>query len=135
MRKLFKTNLRCGACVAKIAPIFDADPAIKHWSADIDSHDKVLTVEGESVEPRHIADLLAQAGYQSFGEIAGPAPAGSGEPETTYFPLLLILLYLLAVIGVIEWSLGGFVWGRAMTHFMAGFFLVFSFFKLLNLSG
>src|SRR5262249_5779920 len=45
-----------------------------------------------------------------------------------------ILLYLLAVVGVIEWSHGGFVWERAMTHFMAGFFLAFSFFKLLNLS-
>jgi Methylamine utilisation protein MauE len=134
MRKLFKTNLRCGACVAKIAPILDADPAVKQWSADIDSPDKVLTIEGDSIDSRHVADLLAQAGYQTLGEIATPAPTVSAEPETTNFPLLLILLYLLAVIGVIEWSLGGFVWERAMTHFMAGFFLVFSFFKLLNLS-
>jgi hypothetical protein len=30
---------------------------------------------------------------------------------------------------------GEFAWMRWMNHFMAGFFLVFSFFKLLNLKG
>ena len=34
-----------------------------------------------------------------------------------------------------EWMQGDFVWMRWMNHFMAGFFLVFSFFKLLNLKG
>jgi hypothetical protein len=132
MRKQFKTNLRCSGCVATIAPIFDADPAVKHWSADTDSPDKVLTVEGESVDPQHIVQLLAQAGYQSLGEIAESGSAAPAEKPVTYFPLALILAYLIGVVLIIEWSFGTFVWSRAMTHFMAGFFLVFSFFKLLD---
>jgi len=132
MRKLFRTNLRCGACVQTIAPIFDADPAVKHWAAEVESPDKVLTVEGDIVDPAHVDELLKRAGYQSLGEIATPAPASAAEPPTSYFPLLVILLYLLGVVAVIEWSLGTFVWSRAMMHFMSGFFLVFSFFKLLD---
>lgn len=136
MRKQFRTNLRCAACVAKIAPIFDGDPAIRSWSADVASPDKLLTVDGDAVDPVHVGELLQQAGYKSLGEIetAASPPAVHEEPKASYFPLLLILLYLLATVAVFEWSQGRFDGSRAMRHFMAGFFLVFSFFKLLNLS-
>jgi copper chaperone CopZ len=50
----------------------------------------------------------------------------------TYQPLLLIIAYIAGVTVLIE-TQQGFDAARAMRHFMAGFFLVFSFFKLLNL--
>ncbi len=53
----------------------------------------------------------------------------------TYYPLILISAYLLGIVGVIELNSGQWNEMRAMTHFMGGFFLVFSFFKLLNLQG
>jgi hypothetical protein len=59
--------------------------------------------------------------------------ASTSEPPTSYFPLLLILGYLLGAVGIYEVASGSFNAMRAMNHFMAGFFLVFSFFKLLNL--
>lgn len=133
MQKRFKTNLRCGACVARIQPIFDADPATRSWSADVASPDKTLTVEGDIVDAAHVHQLLAQAGYQSLGEIAtAPPPPIANEQPATYFPLFLILAYLLLAVGAFEWSQGAWDWMRAMNHFMAGFFLVFSFFKLLD---
>jgi hypothetical protein len=49
----------------------------------------------------------------------------------TYKPILLIFLYILAVSMIT----GGANWPTWMNHFMAGFFLVFSFFKLLDLHG
>lgn len=52
-----------------------------------------------------------------------------------YKPVLLIFAYITGITLLIEWMLGGFLWMRWMNHFMAGFFLVFSFFKLLNLKG
>jgi hypothetical protein len=134
MTKQFKTNLRCQACVATIKPLFDGDPTIKRWSADTSNSDKVLTVEGDAVDSRRVAQLLEKAGYQSLGEVIAPSPPTLTEPPVSYFPLLLILAYLLGVVGLIEWTLGGFDLNRAMMHFMSGFFLVFSFFKLLNLS-
>jgi hypothetical protein len=38
-------------------------------------------------------------------------------------------------VGLLEYAAGGFDWSRAMRHFMGGFFLAFSFFKLLDVAG
>jgi hypothetical protein len=127
--------LRCEACVAKIAPILDSDPVIHSWKADVASPEKLLTITGDVVDPAHVNKLLLQAGYRALGEVAPreqPESQTVSEPPTSYFPLLLILMYLLAGVAVFEWSAGSFDWTRAMRHFMAGFFLVFSFFKLLD---
>lgn len=132
-----KTNLRCGACVQSIRPLLDAEPGVKHWSADVSVPDKVLTVEGDGVSVATVDGLLRQKGYQVLGEVPVEAPPrspapGPAEPKTSYYPLVLILLYLLGAVGLAEVAAGGFDGMRAMTHFMAGFFLVFSFFKLLD---
>lgn len=135
-----KTNLRCGACVESIRPLLDAAPGVAHWSADVTSPEKLLTVEGDGVSPGRVDELLRQKGYRVLGELptaAPPAPPGlppDAGPRQSYFPLLLILGYILGATGLVEAASGGFDGMRAMNHFMAGFFLVFSFFKLLNLS-
>jgi hypothetical protein len=54
---------------------------------------------------------------------------------TTYRPLLLILAYLVAASILVQLpqnGLDGVRWHETMRYFMAGFFLVFSFFKLLD---
>ncbi len=53
----------------------------------------------------------------------------------TYKPILLIFFYITAVTVLVQFSNQQFDWMQAMRHFMAGFFLVFSFFKMLNLKG
>jgi len=53
----------------------------------------------------------------------------------TYKPILLIFGYILGITLLVEYINGSFDWMHWMSHFMAGFFLVFSFFKLLNLKG
>lgn len=133
-----KTNLRCGACVKSIQPLFDAEPGIVRWDADVSTPDKVLTVEGPDVTAARVGQLLRQKGYEAVGEVTANVPTSTAgiqpviEPKTSYFPLVLILLYLLGAVGLAEVAAGGFDAARAMRHFMAGFFLVFSFFKLLD---
>lgn len=132
----FSTNLRCEGCVAALKPVLDAAPGIKSWSADVSSPDKIVTIESDNkLAFDAVNALLNKAGYQAKAEVAQPSlPIINDEPPTSYYPLLLILLYLLGIVAAIEWAQGTFHWERAMRHFMAGFFLVFSFFKLLNLS-
>jgi hypothetical protein len=137
-----KTDLRCGACVESIRPLFDAEPGVKHWSADVSTPDKLLTVEGNDVSAKRVGELLNAKGYHILGEPAVSAArvettqaadaAGSPEPKTSYYPLLLILLFLIGGTALVEVGAGAFDPMRAMRHFMAGFFLVFGFFKLLN---
>lgn len=52
---------------------------------------------------------------------------------STYKPILLIFMYILGVTLVIQVINNQFDTMQWMRHFMAGFFLVFSFFKMLNL--
>jgi hypothetical protein len=166
-----KTDLRCGACVESIRPLFDAEPGVNSWTADVSTPDKLLTVEGNGISATRVGELLNAKGYRVVGEVPANTPhpvasqptsptrgevsnttsplvgevvgaAGSGgwgvsrtaaEPKTSYYPLLLILLFLLGGTALLEVGAGGEFEGmRAMRHFMAGFFLVFGFFKLLN---
>lgn len=53
----------------------------------------------------------------------------------TYKPLFLIVLYILGTCLVVQYPFDNFSGSLLMRHFMAGFFLVFSFFKLLHLKG
>ena len=53
----------------------------------------------------------------------------------TYKPILLIFFYISLITVLIQTTHHHFDYMQAMQHFMAGFFLVFSFFKMLNLKG
>ncbi len=53
----------------------------------------------------------------------------------TYKPLLLVFAYILLVTFAVEYIAGQFELHRFMPNFMASFFLVFSFFKMLDLAG
>jgi hypothetical protein len=138
-----QTTLRCAACIEAITPLLDAEPTIEKWSADVSTPDKVLTVEGDGVTISRVTDLLDQKGYRVIRSLpeeqraSRPIPATTNNSEqqspTSYYPLVLILLYLVGVVAVTEIIAPGFELQRSMRHFMAGFFLVFSFFKLLDL--
>ena len=136
MKRIFKTNLRCSGCVQTIAPLLDGDSKIMSWNANVESPDRLLTVEGDLVSRSHVENLLGKAGYQVLDEVTAAPPVASTAPaeKTSLFPLLLIVGYILGVVLLVELAAGSFDGPRATTNFMAGFFLVFSFFKLLDLT-
>jgi copper chaperone CopZ len=141
----YRTNLNCGSCVAAVKPHLDNDPTIRRWSVDTADPNKVLTVEGEDVAREQVERDVASAGFKVLGQIEEHDPdthAVAAAPVTddnsflaTYRPLLLVFAYLIGIVALVEFTTGRFEWMRAMANFMGGFFLVFSFFKLLNLRG
>jgi copper chaperone CopZ len=137
----YQTNLNCGACVAAVKPHLDGDPAIRRWSVDTVDPNKVLTVEGDGVSPEAVERHVADAGFKVLGpfdQAVAPTQTASAEVPAsleTYRPLLLVLGYLIGIVALVEIGAGQFDWMRAMANFMGGFFLAFSFFKLLNLRG
>lgn len=52
-----------------------------------------------------------------------------------YKPILLIFFYITLLTFLVQFANDRFDAMQGMRHFMAGFFLVFSFFKILNLKG
>jgi len=130
-----RTNLRCAGCLDAIRPHLNALPGIKSWNVDLERTDKPLTVEGENTDSDQVRTAMKKAGYELLGEVKEESTPSISEPKPSYYPLVMILVYLLLAAPAAELALGSFDWMRAMRHFMAGFFLIFSFFKLLDLRG
>ena len=61
------TNMHCGSCVAKIEKVFNTEPKIHHWKADVTVPDKPVTVHGDITEDE-VAALIQQAGFSVNGE-------------------------------------------------------------------
>lgn len=141
----YRTNLNCGSCVAAVKPYLDNNPAIRRWAVDTADPNKVLTVEGDDLSAGAVERDVASAGFKVLGKIEEAAPTHDNlhtpdatEPKsflTTYRPLLLVFAYLIGIVALVEFTAGRFDWMRAMANFMGGFFVAFSFFKLLNLRG
>ncbi|MBM4072526.1 MAG: copper chaperone [Planctomycetes bacterium] len=141
----YKTNLNCGSCVAAVKPYLDKDSAIRRWYVDTADPNKVLTIEGDNVSAEAVERDVANAGFKVLGKIENAAPthedhhaADAAEGKSfleTYRPLVLVFAYLIGVVALVEITAGQFESMRAMLNFMGGFFIVFSFFKLLNLRG
>lgn len=58
----FKTNIKCGGCVAAVTPFLNGDENVEKWSVDLESADRVLKVE-TSHSPEEIEQLVKKAGY------------------------------------------------------------------------
>lgn len=58
----FKTNIKCTGCLAQVGPVLNETAGENHWKVDLDSSDKILTVEGDLQESEIIA-AVKKAGY------------------------------------------------------------------------
>lgn len=61
----FKTNIKCGGCVAQVTPHLNAVEGIQNWQVDTANPAKILTVEFEGVEPRRIVEAVQTAGFKA----------------------------------------------------------------------
>ena len=58
----FKTNIKCGGCVAGVTPFLNGDENVENWTVDLESADRVLKVE-TTHSPEEISELIKKAGY------------------------------------------------------------------------
>jgi copper chaperone len=62
----FKTNIKCGNCVATVTPFLNGIPEIQDWEVDIKSPDKTLTVSATTeLQATKVISELNKAGYQA----------------------------------------------------------------------
>jgi copper chaperone CopZ len=124
------SGMHCGSCVAKV------EKTLKAYAGNV----IVSLKPPQAILDNSQADLatlntaLAAVGSYQLAAIASKPEDTPKSWLSTYQPLLLILVYLLLVTTAIQLSLAQFDGMLWMRHFMAGFFLVFSFFKLLKLT-
>jgi copper chaperone len=60
----FKTNIKCGGCIVAVTPFLDGDQEIEKWQVDLESADRLLTVQ-TSHSANEVSDLLKKAGYNA----------------------------------------------------------------------
>lgn len=127
------TGMTCGSCEAKVKSSLLMLPNVTDVEVSKEKESATITME------KHIALSTFQNALDRKYSITATEHYETAEQAkswlATYKPVLLIFAYITGITLLFEWANGSFLWMRWMNHFMAGFFLVFSFFKLLNLKG
>ena len=129
-------GMHCGSCINKVTnaltPFAETvsvslNPPVaklKNTTASIAQINKALASTGDYKASKLIVTNITEA----------PVITNDKKPWlATYQPLFLIVGYILMTTLALNLAQASFNTERWMMHFMAGFFLVFSFFKMLNI--
>jgi copper chaperone CopZ len=136
------SGMTCGGCQAKVQGLLSKVRGVKNVMIDLSKGQAAIDMDSH-LGTSELADALKDYPKYQITEsnhsyhdsfINSPKEETKSWIET-YKPILLIFGYIVGVTILIEVVDGTFIWHRWMSDFMAGFFLVFSFFKLLNLKG
>ena len=126
--------MTCGGCENKVKSNLLVLPDVTAVEVSKDANSATIYMD------KHISlDTLQQAlgGTESKYQIAATAHNEALEETKswieTYKPILLIFGYVTAISLVFSWQDDAINFMTFMRLFMAGFFLTFSFFKMLNL--
>ena len=128
-------GISCASCIQKISTVLTNELS----ATNIKFSKNNSIIEFEIVLPTDVKQLnisLATIGNYSVSELSEDntqAVPTNHEDKPSYKPIYMIFAYLVLVNLVI--SANNMQLGSFMANFMASFFLVFSFFKLLDLEG
>lgn len=131
------SGITCEGCVSKVKSLLEKIPGVTASTVGLDGKVEVTM-------NHHVATAELQAAMRDYPkyqlvEVPHIAPSAILADEEgkrtfweTYKPIMLVFGYILGATLLVEATTGAFDWMRWMRHFMAGFFLVFSFFKMLD---
>lgn len=132
------TGMTCGSCVAKVKNALLKVGDVTAAEIQLQEPQGTITLQNH-IPTKTLQEALTKAGNYAITSADGGMTNIAEEDNRTwletYKPILLIFGYLLGITLLVEYINGAFSLMRWMNNFMAGFFLVFSFFKLLNLKG
>lgn len=133
------SGMHCQSCVGKITTALKRLVGVE--SVEVSLQPPMARLRSDlPVSPGEIDAAVRSAGDYKVAEAVQPvpmpaAPAVDEAERDSFYPLLLIVGYIAGTVAVVAWSNGSFTLPTLMGGFMGGFFLVFSFFKLLDLRG
>lgn len=59
----FKTNINCSNCVRAVTNFLNDVELIQEWQVDTENPDKILVVNGNSLQANLIIDAVEEAGF------------------------------------------------------------------------
>lgn len=127
------TGMTCSSCEAKVKSALLTIENVTNVTVSKDLENATITMD------KHIALSDLQKVLDNKYQITAINHNEMAEQTKSWFetykPILLIFFYILLVTTLLQTQNTKFDFMQAMRHFMSGFFLIFSFFKLLNLKG
>lgn len=134
MKTLGVSGMSCNGCRTKVENFLNQLEGVEA-TVDLTSETAHLKSKNYSLESWN--ESLASLGDYRLSElqIQPEEKIEKVSKLSTYYPLLLILCFLLIAVGIQQWNLKTINWAEAMTLFMGLFFMIFSFFKLLDIKG
>lgn len=129
-------GLSCASCVDKITTRLLRHPDITEAQVTLDPPQAQISSR-KALSDETINEWLKPLGKYRVSAATQEVPASELPQKSaqTYRPLLILLAYLLLVIAAVGVMQGHLDLPMAMRLFMGGFFVAFSFFKMLDLRG
>lgn len=127
------TGMTCGSCEANVKSNLLIVPGVTGVEVSRENQSATISMD------KHIPlSAFQQALPEKYKITAGDHSEAAKQAKSwlaTYKPILLIFGYVTAVAVIAATRHGGFNLMTGMNTFMAGFFLTFSFFKMLDVKG
>lgn len=125
------TGMTCTSCEVKVKSALLLVNNVTEVEVSKEDNSATVTMD------KHVALSELQNALESKYKIS-PIHHSEAVEQTkswfsTYKPILIIFIYISGITILLQASNNQFDAMQWMRHFMAGFFLVFSFFKMLNL--
>lgn len=137
IKKYLIEGMTCGSCVSKVKQSLEGLSEVEKADIQLEAPQGKLKLSS----PVNIKTLQEAIGHYNIQEVIEEPlikEVATESPEktlTTYKPLLLIIGFITGGTLLVQYPFDDFSGMLWMRHFMAGFFLVFAFFKLLNIEG
>ncbi len=134
-------GMTCEGCYYKVKGTLEAIEGVSEAKVDLEGNSAEIVMESNLATTSMEAALQAAGQKYHIRDVENSEVLDQGNETTerffleTYKPLFLIVFFIAGTTCLSQYPFAGFDSILWMRHFMAGFFIVFAFFKLLNLSG
>lgn len=133
VRQYQLTGMTCSSCEAKVKSALLTIENVTNVTVSKDLENATITMDKHISlsDLQKVLDNKYQIAAINHNEVAEQTKSWFD----TYKPILLIFFYISLVTFLVQFNNHHFDTMQWMQHFMSGFFLIFSFFKLLNIKG
>ena len=128
-------GMTCSNCVKEVKTNLEEHPDIEYADIILDKNIVTLTIN-RNIKADELQRLFGKdSKYTIKSSIKSEFKPKEKNRFSTYKPLLIIFLFITTISAIKSIDKGQIDIMQWMNYFMAGFFIVFSFFKFIDLEG
>lgn len=132
-------GMTCNKCVSKVQKTLSEIDGIENVSVTLNPPTAVVSMK-HHISSEDMNSALEKVGNYSVEGYSNYIPPGETieKPNdksifSIYKPLIIVFFYIIVGIIILQVRVGSLDWMEVMNNFMGGFFMIFSFFKMLDL--